>query len=386
MIVNEILGLTSYLLVEELIEFGAAVDVKDHVTALQILESMEVSPQSDMMWQQLLTESIEEWNFFIAERCAAALGQVSLAHFLHQMVKIAESSSIDVRENYQVKVKLLQLKKQLKNAESLYLTHNKIDEAIKMYEDLYLFDDAIRVAERGKHPEVEEKKSVYYQWLLDTKQFEKAAAILESQGDFLQAISLYLNSGLPGKAASLIFNHGLTQPTSLLESVATSLMKADMFEIAGDVYSSMGHIQESFNVYIKGKIYQKAIEIARKSFPDQVVILEESWGDHLLTLNQIDMAIDHFIQSHAFEKAIDAAISHNRWNKAAAMLVDGHLNEASSIPYYEKLAVYYESIKKYDESENLWEKALNVARTYMSEEDILKLQVRQANLRISQGK
>ena len=39
----------------------------------------------------------------------------------------------------------------------------------------------------------------------------------------------------------------LTQPTSLIESVALSLMKADMFEKAGDVYQSIVQVQKSFN-------------------------------------------------------------------------------------------------------------------------------------------
>lgn len=39
----------------------------------------------------------------------------------------------------------------------------------------------------------------------------------------------------------------------------------------------------------------KAIELARYSFPEQVVKLEEEWGDMLVQQKQMDPAINHYI-------------------------------------------------------------------------------------------
>ena len=40
-----------------------------------------------------------------------------------------------------------------------------------------------------------------------------------------------------------------------------------------------------------------AVELARYAFPSEVVQLEEEWGDHLVTLKQLDAAINHFIEA-----------------------------------------------------------------------------------------
>lgn len=144
------------------------------------------------------------------------------------------------------------------------------------------------------------------------------------------------------------------------------------------------------NHLTQGNIYQKAIEIARSNFPNQVVIHEEAFRDYLLTLNQIDMAIEHFIQSLSFEKAIDAAMNHSRLSKAEAMLADAGFREAFSISYYDKLASYAEKcslkITKYEQivaihvNADLWGKALLVASCHLSEKDITNLQRQQVIL------
>jgi len=38
-----------------------------------------------------------------------------------------------------------------------------------------------------------------------------------------------------------------------------------------------------------------AIELARNKFPQQVIKLEEDWGDSLCKLKQTDAAINHYI-------------------------------------------------------------------------------------------
>ena len=40
-----------------------------------------------------------------------------------------------------------------------------------------------------------------------------------------------------------------------------------------------------------------ARDLARGSFPNEVVNLEEEWGDHLASQKQWDKAIEHFIEA-----------------------------------------------------------------------------------------
>ena len=47
----------------------------------------------------------------------------------------------------------------------------------------------------------------------------------------------------------------------------------------------------------KGKAYRQAVELARSSFPREVIKLEEEWGNHLVLHKQLDAAINHFIEA-----------------------------------------------------------------------------------------
>ncbi len=57
------------------------------------------------------------------------------------------------------------------------------------------------------HPELENLRSTYFQWLLDTGQEEKAGESRERDGDLLSAITLYMKAGLPAKAAKIVMQH-----------------------------------------------------------------------------------------------------------------------------------------------------------------------------------
>jgi intraflagellar transport protein 172 len=81
---------------------------------------------------------------------------------------------------------MLELKKQLEQAEDVLIAHNKVDEAISMYEDLLLFNEALEVAERKNHPDAEDKRKKFYQYLIESKQGEAAAAMKETEGEFVQ--------------------------------------------------------------------------------------------------------------------------------------------------------------------------------------------------------
>lgn len=75
--------------------------------------------------------------------------------------------------------------------------------------------------------------------------------------------------------------------------------------------------QKALEAYRKGKVYRRghhlrkrmacqhhescslllARDVARGTFPNEVVNLEEEWGDHLASQKQWDKAIEHFIEA-----------------------------------------------------------------------------------------
>ena len=83
-------------------------------------------------------------------------------------------------------------------------------------------------------------KKTYYQWLIDTEQFEKAGGVKEKERDAMGAIDFYLKGNMPAKAAKLLMNsRDLISNSDLVKRIASTLIKSDLFE---NVQESFGHL------------------------------------------------------------------------------------------------------------------------------------------------
>jgi len=54
------------------------------------------------------------------------------------------------------------------------------------------------------HPQLENLRKKYYQWLMDTHQEGRAGELKEREGDDMAAINLYMKAGLPARAARTV--------------------------------------------------------------------------------------------------------------------------------------------------------------------------------------
>jgi len=54
------------------------------------------------------------------------------------------------------------------------------------------------------HPQLDNLRKKYYQWLMDTHQEGRAGELKEREGDDMAAINLYMKAGLPARAARTV--------------------------------------------------------------------------------------------------------------------------------------------------------------------------------------
>ena len=308
-----------YTLDEALIEFGAALEYKGLDRAVEILEPLDLTPETEANWKTVAKLALEQQNLYVAERCYAALGNIAKADYLRKINKLVAQEGIN---NFRVQAKLMLLDKQFNKAEAILVQHDEIDEAMNMYQELHKWDEAIKIAERKNHPEVREFKENYFQWLLETSQEAKAAEVKEREGDYNTAISLYLKGGLPAKAANVVSNFNVGVPQDQLEKIAAQLIQSGMFEKAGDFFEKMNILDRAMDSYVRGHAFRKAVDLARRAFPAHVVKLEEEWGDHLVSQKQLDLSIEHYVQAGIFNKAIEAALSARKWNRAVQLVAN----------------------------------------------------------------
>ncbi|XP_028296342.1 intraflagellar transport protein 172 homolog isoform X2 [Gouania willdenowi] len=407
-IVTEGVHTVAYTLDEGLIEFGTAVDDRDYSRAVEFLETLEMSAETEAMWKTLSRLSVEEHELHIAERCFAALGDAATARFLRQTNAIADRVSLetaaDGAAHYQVQARVAMLDKNFKLAEMYFMEQNAVDEAIDMYQELHMWDDCITVAEAKAHPELERLRSDFYRWLTDTGQDEKAGELREREGDFQGAVVLYLRAGLPAKAARLALSRPeISDNSESVNRIAASLIKGEFYERAGDLYEKIRNYQRALDCYCRGGAYRKAVELARMAFPAEVVRLEEAWGDFLVQQKHMDAAINHFIEAGCSLKAIEAAVAARQWKKAVHIL--DLQDDPSSAKYYVKIAEHYASTQELQVAEQLfvkgghvkeaidmytaagrWEDAHKLAVTCMTDDEVTSLYVSRAQQLEADGK
>lgn len=110
---------------------------------------------------------------------------------------------------------------------------------MELYQELHKWDESIKIAEQGGHPDLKDLKANYFQWLIDSNQEAKAAEVKENEGDFLNAINLFLKASLPARAANIVYNYNVSFPSDALEKIAAALSQSGMYERAGEFYEQM---------------------------------------------------------------------------------------------------------------------------------------------------
>ena len=406
-VVQEGVQAVNYTLDEGLIEFGTAMEDGDYYRATLFLETLEMSLETEAMWKTLSKAAIENKELFIAQRCFAALGDVSRCRYLQQVNDlIDELSQVSSDPLYHpaVRAKMAVFEKQFKLAESIYLEQGQVDEAMEMYQELHKWDEALAIAEAKRHPELEDLRTKYLQWLMKSGQEEKAGEVKESNREYLEAINLYMKANLPAKAARLALRiDALSSDGDLLERIASALLKGGFYERAGNLFERTNSSERALEAYRKGKAFRNAVELARGTYPQEVIKLEEEWGDHLVSHKQLDAAINHYIEAGCSVKAIEAAIQARQWNKAAQIV---ELQEESvAIKYYKILAQHYAQVGDYQIAEkffvraglqraavemytrvNKFDLAYKVASRFMDDDELSALYISHAEELESQGR
>ncbi|XP_070491879.1 intraflagellar transport protein 172 homolog [Chironomus tepperi] len=385
-----------YPLDEGLVEFGTALNDGDFGRAVTYLETLGDKPAAKAMWHNLANIALIQQNLRVAHRCFAALSNASKTYYLYETIKIgeryAESTGQSEVQCPEVRARLALLSGDLRAAERIYIDQGDIESALQMYIKLRRWDDAIKLAERRGYPGVYDLREKQMAYLLATNQEEKAGEVLEERGEKDKALTLYMKANKPGKAARLALKTpSLLQNEDLVSRIISLLVRAELFELAGDLAHKTNQLDLATKFYKKGNAFSRAIEIARVVAPDDVTSLEEEWGDHLVSKRQLDASINHYIEAGCTLKALDAAMGAKQYRKSVQIMKV--LDEPEEIKKYAmELAEYLSSIGDIETAEdilvraemyteaiellnkhNKWEKSFDIAEQYLEGDEISRL-------------
>jgi len=157
----------------------------------------------------------------------------------------------------------------------------------------------------------------------------------------------------------VVSRHNANYSQELLQKIVGGLQASGMHDRAGELYERMGLVNPAMDAYRKGHAFRQAIELAKHWQPGLVVMLEEEWGDWLVSQFQVDAAINHYIEAGCATKAIDAAMSARQWHKAEQLLDQASIgaDQSFALPFYEKLASHYASSRQFEQAERAFIKS-----------------------------
>ena len=103
-----------------------------------------------------------------------------------------------------------------------------------------MWEEALRVARENGLSDIPKLKEGFLKHLVDTGQEERAGAMKEQEGEYGEAINLYMRAGLPSKACSILLQHpSLSHQSELVERIAAALIKGGLYEKAGELFEQV---------------------------------------------------------------------------------------------------------------------------------------------------
>ena len=105
-----------------------------------MLERLELTPETEAMWEQLSALALEREDILTAERCFGATGNVAKARYLHKVNKMARAVELESGmpgsglAHHTVQSKLAVLAGNLPRAEQQLLQQGLIEETMEMYQ------------------------------------------------------------------------------------------------------------------------------------------------------------------------------------------------------------------------------------------------------------
>ena len=139
MVVQSGVDTVSYTLDEGLIEFGTAIEDGDFGRAVVFLESLEMSPETEGMWQTLANRSLEQSEILVAARSFAAVGNITKSFYLQDTLEMIESETdcfiippAEAAAHWICKARLAALNGDLRLAEIIYVEQGKVENAMEV--------------------------------------------------------------------------------------------------------------------------------------------------------------------------------------------------------------------------------------------------------------
>ncbi|KAK2703027.1 hypothetical protein QYM36_018424, partial [Artemia franciscana] len=255
------------------------------------------------------------------------------------------------------KAKKALMKHDIELAASILDQAGEKEKTFKLLREMKRWDLAIEYAQNEDLNLILKLRTEWIEWLASTGHYKEAGKLLEEQGSYIKALDMYIRCGALGSASKLVGENGpFRDDIHAQEKVLDQLKNCGLWKEAGKVFESRRIYPTAIDMYIKGNDFEKAVSIAKEHAPNEVVSIEDAWGEYCCSIFDFDEAIVHFLEAGKTARAFEVAVEEKIWEQALDIyqsLQSHRLLKIASV----KLAKYCESVNKYEVGASILESA-----------------------------
>eukprot|EP00761_Pharyngomonas_kirbyi_P010486 gb/GECH01010506.1/.p1 GENE.gb/GECH01010506.1/~~gb/GECH01010506.1/.p1 ORF type:complete len:1200 (+),score=262.07 gb/GECH01010506.1/:1-3600(+) len=307
---------------------------------------------TDDDWKILGIKALADLCFDYARRSFVRIHDIKYLELLDKLEKNRRKKSIN-KENVLAEIYAYQGK--FRQAADIMIENGQVTEAINMYSDLRMWNEAKRIAAQSKSMNVRE---------LILKQAQQA----ERSQDLLASAELFAAAGENDKAIDIMSQNGWTErllevcrglnkmEIEAIKKCAMCFVNYEKFDYAKEAYKKIGDYQELLLLHVKLQEWENAFAVLElhPKLSSDVYLPYATW---LASRDRFDEALKAFKKARAPEKAFkmvnqlyENAILETRFKEAShysLQLATESLLIIQSSEWSEEETTNYENFEKY---------------------------------------
>lgn len=325
---------TSVSLDTNLLLFNLLLDKHDILGACQLLSALQdnnARVTNRNLWQKLCSVALDSFNFIVASRCYAALGDLPLsitAREIHERVQNAKDGEAGMthdRMNLYCQAQIALLNSDLDKYDGLMMSCGRIDEVLTLYKELNLYSRAEKICPESM---INTLRTEAIQWLINSGQMTTAGMLLAQRGDVRGALDLliqdrsYLSAfELAKRAMTSSADPSLAPIIELLIGKLEDSHHYSQAAVLCTLGSGRNH-ERALALFRKSHAFDEALELARQHLPHECLPIEREWAEWLFQTGQYDKATQHYLECMNQEMAVESAFRANNFKLVESLLMD----------------------------------------------------------------
>ena len=275
-------------------------------------------------WKMLGMHAMSQLNLDIARKAFIRTKETKLVELLNRIELERRASNLGTGDESLVLGDILAFQGKYSQAAACFIQCNQEQKAVEMYSDLKMWDEALKVSEKGEHSATLIKKQA--EWAETLGDYKEAAKLALAAGDINRAIKLLGEQGEVDKLMDVCRTLTKADGAAVAEC-ARYFRKHGASRYALEAYERTGDIKGLLALHVEQGTWQEAFRLLER-YPQYNADVYVPWATWLATHDRFDEAQEAFKMAgrpsdalRILEQLAGNSITTKKFNNAAYYLM-----------------------------------------------------------------